>query len=177
MFASAGVAADCSVSAADCSVSAGDAADCSVSAADCSVSAADCPVSAGDCSFILSGIRGRTQMTLIPKFFNNNFLDPGNDLWFCFPGSSGIPDKYFYDCILLKKLIIPNCISKIGFAAFSRCSRLKSIIIPNSVNTISDYAFSNCSALTNIVISNKINEIGESVFFGMFITYKYCNSK
>ena len=151
MFASAGVAADCSVSAADCSVSA---ADCPVSAADCSVSAADCPVSAGDCSFILSGIRGRTQRTLIPKSFNNNFLDPGNDLWFCFPGSSGIPDKYFYDCILLKKLIIPNCISKIGFAAFSRCSRLKSIIIPNSVNTISDYAFSNCSALTNIVISN-----------------------
>ena len=125
----------------------------------------------------LSGIRGRSQRTLIPKSFNNNFLDPGNDLWFCFPGSSGIPDKYFYDCILLKKLIIPNCISKIGFAAFSRCSRLKSIIIPNSVNTISDYAFSNCSALTNIVISNKINEIGESVFFGMFITYKYCNSK
>ena len=82
-------------------------------AADCSVSAADCPVSAGDCSFILSGIRGRTQRTLIPKSFNNNFLDPGNDLWFCFPGSSGIPDKYFYDCILLKKLIIPNCISKI----------------------------------------------------------------
>ena len=85
MFASAGVAADCSVSAADCSVSvadcsvsagdaadcsvsAGDAADCSVSAADCSVSAADCPVSAGDCSFILSGIRGRTQRTLIPKY-------------------------------------------------------------------------------------------------------------
>ena len=46
-------------------------------AADCSVSAADCPVSAGDCSFILSGIRGRTQRTLIPKSFNNNFLDPG----------------------------------------------------------------------------------------------------
>ena len=75
--------------------------------------AADCSVSAGDCSFILSGIRGRTQRTLIPKSFNNNFLDPGNDLWFCFPGSSGIPDKYFYDCILLTKLIIPNCISKI----------------------------------------------------------------
>ena len=48
--------------------SAGVAADCSVSAADCSVSAADCPVSAGDCSFILSGIRGRTQRTLIPKY-------------------------------------------------------------------------------------------------------------
>lgn len=44
---------------------------------------------------------------------------------------------------------IPNGVTEIGYAAFSRC-KLTSITIPNSVTMIRDYAFYLCSSLTSI---------------------------
>ena len=51
----------------------------------------------------------------------------------------------------VKKTIIPNSVTTIGFEAFWGCSTLKSITIPNSVTDIHQTAFCGCSGLTYII--------------------------
>ena len=46
--------------------------------------------------------------------------------------------------------IIPESVTSIGRAAFSRCYNLASIIIPKDVTSIGNYAFDYCSSLTSI---------------------------
>ena len=66
----------------------------------------------------------------------------------------------------LKKIAIPNSVTKIGIGAFADCKSLTSITIPNSVTEIGDEAFSGCEALTSITIPNSVTEIGNSAFEG-----------
>ena len=75
----------------------------------------------------------------------------------------------FRDCNSLTSVTIPNSVTKIGIAAFRDCSSLTSVIIPNSVTTIGDGAFEGCSSLTSVTIPNNITTIGWSAF-------SYCRS-
>lgn len=63
------------------------------------------------------------------------------------------------------KLEIPNCIKKIGKAAFSGCTSLEEIVIPNSVKEIGPGAFEGCTSLEQIVIPDSVTEIGEEAFW------------
>ena len=72
----------------------------------------------------------------------------------------------FRDCNSLTSVTIPYSVTKIGIAAFRDCSSLTSVIIPNSVTKIGDGAFEGCSSLTSVTIPNNITTIGWSAFDG-----------
>jgi len=75
---------------------------------------------------------------------------------------TNIPDYAFFDkekeksCTGLTGIILPNSVTSIGEAAFSRCISLKSITIPNSVTSIGDYAFYECTSLTSITFEGTV---------------------
>lgn len=61
-------------------------------------------------------------------------------------------------------ITIPEQVSSIADAAFSRCTNLTSMIIPNGVTNIGSGAFSNCISLTSITIPNSVTSIGDYIF-------------
>ena len=71
----------------------------------------------------------------------------------------------FRDCNSLTSVTIPNSVTKIGIAAFRDCSSLTSVIIPNSVTTIGDGAFEGCTNLQKVHIGNSVKTIGEYAFY------------
>ena len=70
----------------------------------------------------------------------------------------------FRGCSSLTSVTIPNSVTTIGNSAFDGCSSLTSVTIPNSVTTIGEDAFSNCSSLTSVTIPNSVTEIGKYAF-------------
>jgi len=75
-----------------------------------------------------------------------------------------LPDCTFWNCKSLKKITLPNKLTKIGDAAFD-FSGLTSITIPNSVTTIGDFAFANCNNLKSITIPAGVTSIGPETFY------------
>ena len=63
-------------------------------------------------------------------------------------GVTSIGYYAFRNCINLINVTIPDSVTSIGSSAFYYCTSLASITIPDSVTTISDYAFKGCSNLT-----------------------------
>lgn len=94
-----------------------------------------------------------------------------NDCWFVicdegdchlFKGNGneddiGKVDRIGYGIIRtdIRKIIIPDSVTSIGFYAFYRCSRLTNMTIPASVTYIGVWAFDNCSKLTSLVFKGK----------------------
>ena len=72
----------------------------------------------------------------------------------------------FYECEYLTFLTIPNSVTSIGKNAFESCKSLTSITIPNSVTSIGENAFENCSSLTSVTIPNSVTSIGNFAFSG-----------
>ena len=50
------------------------------------------------------------------------------------------------------KIVIPEGVTEIVWAAFSGCTSLTEVVIPESVTWIGNSAFSVCSSLTKVVI-------------------------
>ena len=82
---------------------------------------------------------------------------------------AAIAERAFYNCTILKSIIISNGLTKIGNNTFDGYSSLTSITIPNSVTSIGRYAFRGCSSLTSVTIGNGVASIGNGAFYG-------CNS-
>lgn len=88
-------------------------------------------------------------------------------------GSGAMEDYYRMDRVpwydnystAVKKVVINDGITHIGFYAFVKCSNLTSVSIPNSVISISSNAFTSCSGLTTISIPDGVSEIGQSAFY------------
>ena len=75
----------------------------------------------------------------------------------------------FSDCRSLTSVTIPNSVTEIGYNAFEDCRSLTSITIPNSVTEIKHYTFRGCGKLTSVTIPNSVTTIGISAF-------SYCRS-
>ena len=76
----------------------------------------------------------------------------------------GIGDSPFWNNSDIKKVVIDEGVTNIGYEAFRACSNLASIKVSNSVTSIGDYAFCECSRLTSIEISNSVTSIGDYAF-------------
>ncbi len=73
-------------------------------------------------------------------------------------------DSYaFYQNNTIKKVIIPETITIIGYRAF-RESKLEEIIIPDTVKELGGQAFYNCYYLTNVSIPSTLEKLGTNVF-------------
>ena len=66
----------------------------------------------------------------------------------------------------IKKVVIKNGVTSIGYWAFEDCTGLTSITIPNSVKSIGGSAFYNCTGLTSVTIGNSIESIDGYAFSG-----------
>lgn len=74
----------------------------------------------------------------------------------------GVLEKYTGDG---SDVVIPEGVTEIEYAAFSKCS-IKSVVIPEGVKYIDSYAFLGCENLEEIVIPSTINRIGGDSFEG-----------
>ncbi len=70
-------------------------------------------------------------------------------------GSVTVIGKAALSCSGLTDITIPDCITEIGYGAFSFCDNLTSITIGKNVASIDDFAFSDCSKLTNINVAKE----------------------
>ena len=68
----------------------------------------------------------------------------------------------------IKKIVIPNNVMSIGYAAFRDCNKLTSVMIPNSVASIEHYAFWGCDKLSSVTIPDSVISIsiGNFAFSG-----------
>ena len=75
-----------------------------------------------------------------------------------------IPIDLFNGYSNLKKVILPEGITKIGNSAFRDCILLSSINIPSTVTAIGQYAFYGCNAFTEITLPDGIITMDASCF-------------
>ena len=57
------------------------------------------------------------------------------------PGTLGIADGAFKDCLNLKTATLPDSLESVGTSAFFNCPKMKSVSIPPSVQSIGSSAF------------------------------------
>ena len=81
----------------------------------------------------------------------------------------------FYDFTSLKDISLPNSITNISNYAFADCSSLESVIIPDSVTSIDWYAFMNCISLESVIIPDSVTSIDEFAFWGCENLTIVCN--
>ena len=75
-----------------------------------------------------------------------------------------IADSAFQENTIIKKVIIPDTIERIGNHAFRDCSSLTEVILGNNLKSIGDSAFWGC-AFTNITLPNSLERIEPYAFF------------
>ena len=80
-------------------------------------------------------------------------------------------DSYaFYDCILLKKVMMGKCVAVIKKAAFKDCHLLEQCDLPESVTHIGNMAFTKCRKLKEIRVTDSLVSLGWSAFSATGIT-------
>ena len=70
----------------------------------------------------------------------------------------------FRDNTNIKKLIVENGVTSIGYRAFYDCTNLTSVILPEGLTSINDAAFFGCENITNIKFPEGLISIGSSAF-------------
>ncbi len=64
----------------------------------------------------------------------------------------------------IEELVIPNCVTSIGYGAFQFNDTLKSVIIGDGVTSIGEVAFDDCSNLTRVVLGDNVESIDMYAF-------------
>ena len=75
-----------------------------------------------------------------------------------------IEDNAFIEFKNLKKINLPDTITKIGDNAFNGLDKLESINLPKSLNIIGESAFDGCMSLEELIIPDSVTEIGKYAF-------------
>ncbi len=75
-----------------------------------------------------------------------------------------IPSHMFYECKNLETVVMPDSIKRVEYRAFMGCEKLVITTFPNNIYKIENYAFSNCDGLVNITLPQALTEIEECAF-------------
>ena len=70
----------------------------------------------------------------------------------------------------ISSIVIPDSVTMIGGAAFSRCSSLTTVVIKGAVNAIRDYTFLECEKLGKMELPASVKWIGSKAFLKTAIT-------
>lgn len=62
------------------------------------------------------------------------------------------------------KVVIPDCVTEIGYGAFAYCRGLNEVSLSNSTTSVNTWAFYECSGLKSIVFQKSLTSIGDSAF-------------
>ena len=68
----------------------------------------------------------------------------------------------------IRKVIIKDGVTDIGYMAFHECRNLQEISLADSITDIKDYAFFNCSSLVTVCLPADLAELNPAVFRGCF---------
>lgn len=79
-----------------------------------------------------------------------------------------IPQRMFYQCQSLKKIILPNQCTSIKISAFEECLHIEEVKIPQSCKSIGDGAFRHNPCLQFIVLPTSLVSIGYQTFYGCY---------
>ena len=71
----------------------------------------------------------------------------------------------------IKKYIIPEKVTTIGWMGFARCNNLESVVIPEGVTNIEYSAFTGCSSLKSISIPSSVTSIEQNAIPDLTIIY------
>ena len=74
--------------------------------------------------------------------------------------------KAFYGFGKVQRLELPDSVTEIGSCAFAGCAGLTSITIPDSVTEIGVRAFEGCTSLKSVTIPDSVTSIGKGAFKG-----------
>lgn len=64
------------------------------------------------------------------------------------------------------ELVLPEGVTKLGFAVFRDCDVVTSVTLPESIVEIGTYAFHNCRQLETINLPQGLTKIGQCAFYG-----------
>lgn len=78
----------------------------------------------------------------------------------------------FAKCTSLKKIEIPQGVSKIDKSAFYRCTNLIKVDFPASLTNLGDTTFMECKKLSNLVVRGNTKKCGKYAFYGVKKTGK-----
>ncbi len=67
---------------------------------------------------------------------------------------------------LIRSVVLPQTLKKLGDGVFSGCTQLESITLPASLTEIGDYLFAQCPALETVVLPDNMKSIGAYMFAG-----------
>ena len=81
-------------------------------------------------------------------------------------GMKVVPQEIFSTKQQLKRVDLPDTVTRLEAISFLCCRSLTSITIPNSVETIEDCAFAGCTSLASITIPNSVRTIEYRAFAG-----------
>lgn len=80
--------------------------------------------------------------------------------------ADNLASRFFYQCLALKKVNLPQGIVNIRPNAFQNCLSLRSITLPKSLQSINHDAFAGCKGLTEIDLPDSVRNVGENAFGG-----------
>lgn len=80
------------------------------------------------------------------------------------PEGVNVDGEAFFECLNLRRVVLPTSIKTIEVEAFARCENLTEINIPEGVERIGDSAFWYCSNLTSIDLPQSLLAIDNCAF-------------
>ena len=83
-----------------------------------------------------------------------------------------VGEQMFYECSKLQQMVLPTNITAIQTNAFARTG-LKKIDIPNSVTRLGGDAFAYCGSLDTVVIGQKVATMNQGVFYSSSVKVAY----
>ena len=75
-----------------------------------------------------------------------------------------IADYAFYNCKILKEVILPSNLKEIGRNAFGDCVALTNINIPEGVSILQEGTFNGCNKMSGVTLPSTLTYIGDSCF-------------
>ena len=75
-----------------------------------------------------------------------------------------IADKAFYNCKILKEIILPSNLKEIGQQAFTNCVALTNISIPEGISVLQKNTFYGCCNMSGVTLPNTLTYIGKTCF-------------
>ena len=83
-----------------------------------------------------------------------------------------VPQYWFNDCTSLTALVLPSSVTAVGMKAFSG-SGLKKIIVPDNISNLGFDAFAYCSQLDTVILGGRMAQFNQGVFYSSSVKHLF----